>query len=148
MAALCGVVFISKLLKFRLSFAIFQYSNPSFPYISHYPLQSFHACEKIRGSADRCFIFELSSSQESSSIQSVKVRKGNFATQDWTEAVQQNEESFFRSLNSATLSNWASILSNLGYFCEVRSIIVACGKSYDTYFRFDHWTVKSQIHLH
>ena len=109
---------------------------------------SLYIREKIRGSADRCFIFELSSSQESSSIQSVKVRKGNFATQDWTEAVQQNEESFFRSLNSATLSNWASILSNLGYFCEVRSIIVACGKSYDAYFRFDHWTVKSQIHLH
>ena len=64
------------------AFAIFQYSNPSFPYIFHYPLQSFHACEKIRGSADRCFIFELSSSQESSSIQSVKVSKGNFATQD------------------------------------------------------------------
>ena len=134
MAALCGDVFISKLLKFRLSFAIFQYSNPSFPYISHHPLQIFHICKKIRGRADHRFIFELSSSQE----QSIKVRKGNFATQDLTEAVQQNEESFPRSLNNATLSNWASILSNLGYFCEVRSIIVACGKSHDAYFRFDH----------
>ena len=148
MAALCGDVFISKLRKFHLFFAIFQYSNPSFSYISHHPLQIFHTCEKIRGRADHRFIFELSSSQKSSSTQSVKVRKGNFATQDWTEAVQQNEESFSRSLNNATLSNWASILSNLGYFCEVRSIIVACGKSYHAYFRFDHWTVKSQIHLH
>ena len=120
MAALCGDVFISKLLKFRLSFAIFQYSNPSFPYISHHPLQIFHTCQKIRGRADHRFIFELSSSQE----QSIKVRKGKFATQDLTEAVQQNEESFPRSLNNATLSNWVSVLSNLGYFCEVRSIIV------------------------
>ena len=29
-----------------LSFAVFQYSNPSFVYISHYPLQIFHTCEK------------------------------------------------------------------------------------------------------
>ena len=82
MATLCGEVFISKLRKFRLSFAIFQYSNPSFPYISYHPLQIFHTCEKIRGRADHRFIFELSSSQESASTQSVKVRKGNFATQD------------------------------------------------------------------
>ena len=134
MAALCGDVFISKILKFRLSFAIFQYSNPSFPYISYHLLQIFHFCKKIRGRADHRFIFELSSSQE----QSVKVRKGNFATQDLTEAVQQNEESFPRSLNNATLSNWASILSNLGYFCEVRSIIVVCGKIHDAFCRFDH----------
>ena len=147
-AALCGDVFISKLRKFHLSFAIFQYSNPSFPYISHHPLQIFHTCEKTRGRADHRFIFELSSSQESSSTQSVKVRKGNFATQDWTEAVQQNEESFSRSLNNGTVSNWASILSNLGYFCEVRSIIVVCGKIHDAFCRFDHWTVKSQIPLH
>ena len=40
-ATLCGDVFISKVRKFRLSFAVFQYSNPSFPYISHYPLQFF-----------------------------------------------------------------------------------------------------------
>ena len=130
----CGDVFISKILKFRLSFAIFQYSNPSFPYISYHPLQIFHFCKKIRGRADHRFIFELSSSQE----QSVKVRKGNFATQDLTEAVQQNEESFPRSLNNATLSIWASILSNLGYFCEVRSIIVVCGKIHDAFCRFDH----------
>ena len=45
MAALCGDVFISKLRKFRLSFAVFQYSNPSFPYISQYPLQIFLTCE-------------------------------------------------------------------------------------------------------
>ena len=55
MAALRGDVFISKLRKFRLSFAVFQYSNPYFPNISHYPLQIFHTCEKIRRSADhRC----------------------------------------------------------------------------------------------
>ena len=60
MAALCGDVFISKLRKFRLSFAVFQYSNPYFPNISYYPLQIFHTCEKIRRSADhhRCiFIY-------------------------------------------------------------------------------------------
>ena len=39
-------VFISKLRKFHLSFAIFQYSNPSFPYISHHPLQIFHTFPK------------------------------------------------------------------------------------------------------
>ena len=55
MAALYGDVFISKLRKFRLSFAVFQFSNPYFPNISHYPLQIFHTCEKIRRSADhRC----------------------------------------------------------------------------------------------
>ena len=41
-----GDVFISKLRKFRLSFAVFQYSNPSFVYISYYPLQIFQTCEK------------------------------------------------------------------------------------------------------
>ena len=46
MAALCGDVFISKVRKFRLSFAVFQYSNFSFPYISHYPLQIVHTCGK------------------------------------------------------------------------------------------------------
>ena len=54
MAALCRDVFTSKLRKFRLSFAIFQYSDPSFPYISHYPLQIF---EKIRRIADHRCIF-------------------------------------------------------------------------------------------
>ena len=50
MAAWCGDVFISKPLKFRLSFAVFQYSNPSFPYISHYPLQIFsHLPRKLAG---------------------------------------------------------------------------------------------------
>ena len=145
MATLCGDVFISKLLEFA---SLLLYSNIPILYISYHPLQIFHTCEKIRGRADHRFIFELSSSQESSSTQPVKVRKGNFATQDWTEAVQQNEESFSRSLNNATLSNWASILSNLGYFCEVRSIIVVCGKIHDAFCRFDHWTVRSQIHLH
>ena len=60
MTALCGDVFISKLRKFRLSFAVFQYSNPYFPNISDYPLQIFHTCEKIRRRADhhRCiFIY-------------------------------------------------------------------------------------------
>ena len=145
MATLCGDVFISKLLEFA---SLLLYSNIPILYISYHPLQIFHTCEKIRGRADHRFIFELSSSQESSSTQPVKVRKGNFATQDWTEAVQQNEESFSRSLNNATISNWASILSNLGYFCEVRSIIVVCGKIHDAFCRFDHWTVRSQIHLH
>ena len=76
------------------------------------------------------------------------VRKGNFATQVEQKRVQQNEERFSRSQDNATLSNWASILSNLGYFCEVRSIIAACGKIHGAYCRFDHWTVKSQVHLH
>ena len=46
MVALCGDVFISKVRKFRLSFAVFQYSNFSFPYIPHYPLQIVHTCGK------------------------------------------------------------------------------------------------------
>ena len=46
MVALCRDVFVSKLRKFRLSFAVFQYSNPYFPYVFHYPLQIFHICEK------------------------------------------------------------------------------------------------------
>ena len=202
MAALRGDVFISKLRKFRLSFAVFQYSNPYFPNISHYPLQIFHTCEKIRRSADhRCIciyyyyyyyyyylfsyvskvirllilahlkkiswkeskfktmkrrnvtddgerenkklrehaVCELSSSQESSSTQSAKEILRRRIEQKW---VQQNEERFSRSQDNATLSNWASILSNLGYFCEVRSIIAACGKIHGAYCRFDHWTVK------
>ena len=205
MAALCRDVFTSKLRKFRLSFAIFQYSDPSFPYISHYPLQIFHTCEKIRGIADHRCIFIciylffkfscvakvirllilaplkkiswkeskfktmkrrkaremesaetrncvsklcvscLMSSQESSSTQYVKEILWRRIEQ---KRVQQNEESFSRSQDNATLSNWASILSNLGYFCEVRSIIVACGKIHGAYSRFNHWTVKSQVHLH
>ena len=52
------------------------------------------------------------------------VRKENFATQIEQKRVQQNEERFSRSQDNATLSNWPQILSNLGYFCEVRSIIV------------------------
>ena len=52
--------------------------------------------------------------------------------------VQQNEERFSRSQDNATLSNWASILSNLDYFCEVWSIIAACGKIHGAYCRFDH----------
>ena len=203
MAALRGDVFISKLRKFRLSFAVFQYSNPYFPNISHYPLQIFHTCEKIRRSADhRCIciyyyyyyyyyyylfsyvskvirllilaplkkiswkeskfktmkrrnvtddgerenkklrehaVCESSSSQESSSTQSAKEILRRRIEQKW---VQQNEERFSRSQDNATLSNWASILSNLGYFCEVRSIIAACGKIHGAYCRFDHWTVK------
>ena len=88
---------------------------------------------------------ELSSSQESSSTQYVKEILWRRIEQ---KRVQQNEESFSRSQDNATLSNWASILSNLGYFCEVRSIIVACGKIHGAYSRFNHWTVKSQVRLH
>ena len=87
----------------------------------------------------------LMSSQESSSTQYVKEILWRRIEQ---KRVQQNEESFSRSQDNATLSNWASILSNLGYFCEVRSIIVACGKIHGAYSRFNHWTVKSQVHLH
>ena len=54
----------------------------------------------------------------------------------------------FRSQDNANLSNWASILSNLGYFCEVRSIIAAGDKIHGAYCRFDHWIVKSRVHLH
>ena len=54
----------------------------------------------------------------------------------------------FRSQDNANLSNWASILSNLVYFCEVRSIIAAGDKIHGAYCRFDHWIVKSRVHLH
>ena len=57
MAALYGDVFISKLRKFRLSFAVFQFSNPSFPYISQYPLQIFHTHEKKFAEARIIFVF-------------------------------------------------------------------------------------------
>ena len=57
MAALYGDVFISKLRKFRLSFAVFQFSNPSFPYISQYPLQIFHTHEKKFAEARIIFAF-------------------------------------------------------------------------------------------
>ena len=50
MAALCEDVFISKLRKFCFSFAVFQYSNRSFPYISHHRLQMFsHLQNKLAG---------------------------------------------------------------------------------------------------
>ena len=88
---------------------------------------------------------ELSSSQESSSTQSVKEILRHRIEQ---KRVQQIEQRFSGSQHNATLSNWASILSNLGYFCELRSIIAACGKIHGAYCRFDHWTVKSQVHLH
>ena len=80
-------------------------------------------------------VCELSSSQESSSTQSAKEILRRRIEQ---KRVQQNEERFSRSQDNATLSNWASILSNLGYFCEVRSIIAACGKIHGAYCRFDH----------
>ena len=56
---------------------------------------------------------ELSSSQESSSTQSIReiLRRGIEQKR-----VQQNEERFSRSQDKVTLSNWASILSNLSYF--------------------------------
>ena len=88
---------------------------------------------------------ELSSSQESSSTQSVKEILRRRIEQ---KRVQQIEQRFSGSQHNATLSNWASILSNLGYFCEVRSIIAACSKIHGACCRFDHWTVKSQVHLH
>ena len=44
----------------------------------------------------------------------------------------------FRSQDNANLSNWASILSNPGYFCEVRSIIAVRDKIHGAYCRFDH----------
>ena len=31
---------------------------------------------------------------------------------------------------------------------KVKSIIAACGKIHGAYCRFDHWTVKSQVHLY
>ena len=80
-------------------------------------------------------VCELSSSQESSSTQSAKEILRRRIEQ---KRVQQNEERFSRSQDNATLSNWASILSNLGYFCEVRSIIAACGKIHGACCRFDH----------
>ena len=90
-------------------------------------------------------VCELSSSQESSSTQSVKEILRRRIEQ---KRVQQIEQRFSGSQHNATLSNWASILSNLGYFCELRSIIAACGKIHGAYCRFGHWTVKSQVHLH
>ena len=150
MAALCGDVFISKLRKFRLSFAVFQYSNPSFPYISQYPLQIFLTCELnsqecgsslyfylylfffifacIKGlpSSDsgppkenvmkriqiqddeeaKCQRWWRARKQEIASVSCVRVvfilrifihtvRKGNFATQDWTEAGTTKWREFF-----------------------------------------------------
>ena len=38
-------------------FAVFQYSSPSFPYITHFPLQIFHTCAKICRSANHRCIF-------------------------------------------------------------------------------------------
>ena len=89
-------------------------------------------------------VCELSSSQESSSTQSAKEILRRRIEQ---KRLQQNGERFSRSQGNATLSNWALILSNLGYFCEVRSIIAACWKIYVAHCGFDHWTVKSQVHL-
>ena len=39
------------------AFLLLSFLNPSFPYISHHPLQIFRTCEKIRGSADHRFFF-------------------------------------------------------------------------------------------
>ena len=119
------------------------------PYISHYPLQICHTCDvmpaMMESAETRSCMSELSSSQESSSTQSVKEILRHRIEQ---KRVQQIEQRFSGSQHNATLSNWASILSNLGYFCELRSIIAACGKIHGAYCRFDHWTVKSQVHLH
>ena len=59
MAVLCGDVFISKLRKFRLSFAVFQYSNHSFPYISHYPLRILSHLRKILAGSSLYFDFNF-----------------------------------------------------------------------------------------
>ena len=90
-------------------------------------------------------VCELSSSQESSFTQSVKeILRRRI---EW-KRVQQHEERFSRSQDNATLSNWPSILSNLGYFCEVRSKIATCGKIHGAYCRLDYLIDKSQVHLH
>ena len=78
---------------------------------------------------------ESSSSPESSSTPCVKNILRRWIEQ---KLVQQNEYVLFRSQDNANLSNWASILSNLGYFCEVRSIIAARDKIHGAYCRFDH----------
>ena len=105
------------------------------------------AKERERGNKKLCeqAVCELSSSQEFSSTQSAKEILRRRIEQ---RRLQQNGERFSRSQGNASLSNWALILSNLGYFCEVRSIIAACNKILGAYCRFDHWTVKSQVYLH
>ena len=65
-------------------------------------------------------VCESSSSRESSSTPYVKDILQRRIEQ---KRMQQNEERFSRSQDNATLPNWASILSNLGCFCEVRSIM-------------------------
>ena len=62
-------------------------------------------------------VCELSSSQESSSTHSVKEILRRRIEE---KRVQQNEERFSRSQDNATLSNWASILSNLTYVIFVK----------------------------
>ena len=65
-------------------------------------------------------VCQSSSSQESSSTTYVKDILRRRIEQ---KRVKQNEERFSRSEHDAILLNWASILSNLGYFYEVRSIM-------------------------
>ena len=207
MAVLCGDVFISKLRRFRLSFAVFQYSSIPIILFLTYPTilcEFYHTCEKYWQECGSSLYFyfnffinlfscvskiicllilaplkniswkefkfktmkrrnasddgergnkklleqamcESSSSQESSSTPCVKNILRRWIEQ---KLVQQNEYVLFRSQDNANLSNWASILSNLGYFCEVRSIIAARDKIHGAYCRFDHWIVKSRVHLH
>ena len=149
MAALCRDVFISKLRKFRFFFAVFQYSNSSFPHISHYPKQIFHTCGKNSqecGSSFICVIYffkftcvskvirllvlvplkkkfkkrvQIKDNEEAkcqrwwrarkqeigwascvrvvfiSRIFIHTVRKGHFATQDWTEGGASKWRAFF-----------------------------------------------------
>ena len=59
MAVQCGDVFISKLRKFHLSFAVFQYSNHSFLYISHYPLRILSHLRKILAGSSLYFYFNF-----------------------------------------------------------------------------------------
>ena len=59
MAVFCGDVFISKPRKFRLSFAVFQSSNLSFPYLTYptIPCKIFTPAIKISRSAHhRCIL--------------------------------------------------------------------------------------------
>ena len=71
-------------------------------------------------------VCELSSSQESSSTQSVK------------EILRRRTEQKRVQQNNATFSNGLRSFQILVIFCEVWSIIAACGKIHGAHCRFDH----------